>query len=64
MRTTINIDDALLAEAAELTGIKKNATLVRMALEALISADAAKQLAALGGTMPDLEVPPRRREWQ
>lgn len=61
MRTTINIDDALLAEAAELTGVKAKTKLVRMGLEALIYADAAKHLIALGGTMPNLRITPRRR---
>ena len=63
MRTTINIDDALFAEAAELTGVKAKTKLVRMALDALIYADAAKHLIALGGTMPDFNVTPRRPDY-
>ncbi len=50
MRTTINIDDDLIARAAELTGIKEKTTLVRMALEYLIARESAKRLARLGGT--------------
>ncbi len=61
MRTTLNIDDALLTRAGEYTGEKEKAALVRMALEALIEREAARRLAALGGTMPGLTVPPRRR---
>lgn len=61
MRTTLNIDDHLYASAAESTGIKEKTALVRLALENLIQQKAYERLAALGGTMPDLEVPPRRR---
>lgn len=61
MRTTLILDDALMAEASELTGIKEKTALVRAGLEALIAREAARRLAALGGTMPHLEPIPRRR---
>lgn len=61
MRTTLNIDDNLLACAGEYTGETEKTALVRMGLEALIEREAARRLAALGGTMPRLTVPPRRR---
>jgi len=61
MRTTLNIDDALLEKARRLTGIKEKTALVRRGLEALIALESARRLARLGGTEPDLEVPPRRR---
>lgn len=61
MRTTLNIDDDLLAEARESTGVKEKTALVHLALQRLVEAEAYKRLAALGGTMPKLEVPPRRR---
>jgi Arc/MetJ family transcription regulator len=61
MRTTLNIDDELLAKAREYTNIEEKTALVRAGLEALIAREAARRLAALGGTMPDLVVPPRRR---
>jgi len=61
MRTTLNIDDALLEKAAELTGIEEKTAIVRAGLEALIAREAAKRLAALGGTQPDLRPVPRRR---
>ena len=61
MRTTLNIDDDLLARAREYTGQREKTALVRMGLEALIEREAARRLAALGGTMPDLTVPVRRR---
>ena len=61
MRTTLNIEDKLLARAAELTGIKEKTSLVRLGLEALIARESAKRLAALGGTEQNLETIPRRR---
>jgi Arc/MetJ family transcription regulator len=61
MRTTIIIDDTLLEHAREATGIREKAALVRAGLEALISREAAKRLAALGGTQPKLGDIPRRR---
>jgi len=61
MRTTIIIDKELLARAEELTGIHEKTALVRAGLEALIARYAGKRLAALGGTMPQLQPIPRRR---
>ena len=61
MRTTLNLDDALLAEAQRLTGQRERTALVNEGLRALIQRESARRLAALGGTEPDLEVPPRRR---
>jgi Arc/MetJ family transcription regulator len=61
MRTTLNIEDSLLARAAELTGVKEKTALVRLGLEALIARESAKRLAALGGVEKDLEMIPRRR---
>ena len=61
MRTTLNLDDKLMAEAAELTGITEKTALVRKALESLVQIEAGRRLALLGGTMPDFEVPGRAR---
>jgi len=61
MRTTLTLDDELLADAAELTGITEKSALVRAALKALIEREAARRLARLGGSAPGLKVPPRRR---
>jgi Arc/MetJ family transcription regulator len=61
MRTTLALDDHLLAEAASLTGVREKSALVREALKALIEREGARRLARLGGTQPDLEVPARRR---
>jgi Arc/MetJ family transcription regulator len=61
IRTTIVIDKDLLTRAEELTGIHEKTALVRAGLEALIAREAGKRLAALGGTMPQLQPIPRRR---
>ena len=63
MRITINLDDDLLATAARLTGITGRTPLIRESLKALIAFQSARQLALLGGSQPDFEVPPRR-PWQ
>ena len=61
MRTTIVLDDDLVARAQEFTGIAEKTALVREALKRLIQQEAARRLAALGGTMPELEDIPRLR---
>lgn len=61
MRTTIALDDELVAKAQEYTGLKEKSALVREALKALIEREAARRLARLGGTEPGLKAPPRRR---
>ena len=61
MRTTLNIDDAILMRAAEVTGVKEKTSLVKMGLEALVSLESAKRLARLGGSERKLNPVPRRR---
>jgi Arc/MetJ family transcription regulator len=61
MRTTLNIDDHLLAEAQRITGVSEKSTLVREGLKALIERESARRLAALCGTEPQLEQIPRRK---
>ena len=61
MRTTLNIDDQLLADAERLTGISEKTSLVREGLRALIERESARRLASLGGTQPQLKPVPRRR---
>lgn len=61
MRTTINLDENLLAEAERLSGLTERTAIVREALTALIQRESARRLARLGGTEPQLDVPPRRR---
>lgn len=62
MRTTINLDDALLARAQQLSGMDERNALLREALQALIQRESARRLARLGGSEPQLEEIPRRRE--
>jgi len=62
MRTTLNIDDELLAKAAKLAGPLDRSALVREGLRAFIERESAKRLAALGGSQPDLKAAPRRRQ--
>lgn len=61
MRTTVSLDDDLLAQAEAYTGLKERSALVREALKALIERESARRLARLGGTEPDLRAIPRRR---
>ncbi|WP_206453084.1 type II toxin-antitoxin system VapB family antitoxin [Aurantimonas marina] len=61
MRTTIALDDDLVAKAQDFTGLKEKSALVREALKALIERESARQLARLGGSEPDLTIAPRRR---
>lgn len=61
MRTTLILDESLLGRARELSGIKEKTALVHAGLEALIAREAAKRLAALGGSQPRLKDIPRRR---
>lgn len=61
MRTTVTVDDALLAKAAELTGVKEKSTLLREGLQTLVRVESARRLAALGGTDPQATAVPRRR---
>jgi Arc/MetJ family transcription regulator len=61
MRTTIALDDDLIAKAQKLTGVTEKAALIREALRALISRESARRLAALGGSEPHAKAAPRRR---
>jgi Arc/MetJ family transcription regulator len=61
MRTTLNLDDALVDEARRVTGIQEKTALVHRGLEELIARESARALAALGGASPKLRPIPRRR---
>jgi Arc/MetJ family transcription regulator len=61
MRTTLIIDPDLLDRARQMTGIREKTALVRAGLEALIAREAARRLAALSGSEPQLRPIPRRR---
>lgn len=61
MRVRLTLDGELVRKARELTGIQDMTDLVHEALKRLIQITAAHRLAALGGTMPEVEDIPRRR---
>lgn len=60
MRTTLALDDTLMAKAESYTGLKEKSALIREALKALIERESARRLAMLGGTEPLLQPIPRR----
>ena len=60
MRTTISLDDVLLAKAQKLTGISQKSAVVQEALTALVQRESARRLSLLGGSEPDLKLPPLR----
>lgn len=61
MRTTLAMDDELVAKAQAFTGLTEKSALVREALKALIERESARRLARLGGSEGRLSAPPRRR---
>jgi Arc/MetJ family transcription regulator len=61
MRTTVNLDDDLVARAGQLSGLRERTALLREALTALIERESARRLAKLGGSEPKAKAPPRRR---
>lgn len=61
MRTTITLDDELVAEAQRATGLTERSAVIREGLRALIEREAIEQLIALGGTDREAAAAPRRR---
>lgn len=61
MRTTLALDDELVAKAQSITGLKEKSGLVREALKALIERESARRLARLGGSERGAIAPGRRR---
>ncbi len=63
MRTTVTIDDALYEKALELADKDMDKSdIFREAMKTFVRVQAAKRLAALGGTMPEIREVPRRRD--
>lgn len=62
MRTSLALDDELVAKAQDLTGLKEKSSLLREALKALIERESARRLARLGGSELELKSIPRRRQ--
>ena len=61
MRTTLNIEDELLAKAQRVSGLTEKTAVVREGLKALLERDSARRLARLGGTEPRLQPVARRQ---
>lgn len=61
MRTTISLDDELLAAVQEYVGPMDKSAMVKEAMKALIQREAARRLAKLGGSQPGFKAAPRRR---
>ncbi len=61
MRTTVAIDDKLLAKAREFTGLQEKSELLREALKALIEREHSRRLARLSGIEQRLKAIRRRR---
>lgn len=51
----MSLDEQVLKTAQEFSGISQRTTLLLEALKTHTAREASRQLAALGGTMPDLE---------
>ena len=62
MRTTLTLDDELLAQAQQISGLTERGQLIREALLALVQRESARRLAKLGGTESQLQPVPRRRD--
>ena len=61
MKATISIDDELFAQAQEYAGVAEKSAVISEALKAYVQREAARRLARLGGTEPQLRPIPRRR---
>lgn len=59
MRTTVTLDDELIADATAYSGLEDKSKLINLALDSYVKRMAARRLIALGGTMPDLVIPAR-----
>ncbi len=53
VRVTVMLEDDLIRTAQSYTGIKQKSALIQTALTQLIEREAARKLAAMGGTMPN-----------
>ncbi|MBE2262354.1 MAG: type II toxin-antitoxin system VapB family antitoxin [Burkholderiaceae bacterium] len=62
MRTTLTLDDELLAQAQQISGLSERTQLIREALLALIQRESARRLAKLGGSEAQIQPIPRRRD--
>lgn len=61
MRTTLDLNEALIQQARKLTKIEEKTALIHEALRALIARAAQKDLAAMAGTQKKLKNIHRRK---
>jgi Arc/MetJ family transcription regulator len=61
MRTTLNIDEALLRQAMTAAGAGTRTEAIELGLQALVERAARQRLARLWGGIPTAEAPARRR---
>ena len=61
MRTTLNLDEALVKKAQRLSGLQEKTAVIHAGLAALITRESARRLALLGGTQSNLRSISRRR---
>ena len=61
MRTTVTLDDKMVEDLRESTGIRETSALIRQALLEMQRREAARALIALGGSDPNATLPPKRR---
>ena len=61
MRTTLTLDDELIAQAQAYTGLNEKSALIREALKALIQRESTRRLIKLGGSDPNATAAPRQR---
>ena len=60
MRTTVDLDDSLVEQAMRVAGARTKTELLERGLQALVDIDARRVAALQGGTMPEIELAPRR----
>ena len=61
MRTTVTLDDELLAQASDALGVQERSSVLHEGLRLIVQREAARRLALLGGSDPTASAPPRRR---
>ena len=61
MKTTINLDDALVRRAMAIHAGKTKTAVLELGLQELINAHARRSLSEAFGSQPDLKAVPRRR---
>ncbi len=61
MRTTLDLDGALVEQALEQTGARTKTEVIEMGLRALLERESRRRLKALFGQRPGLQRSPRRR---